>query len=534
MAGNIFRTVSACGIASLLLLGGCCGVNRCKTPPVVIDAHSHLFNARYLPLREIAVSRGAPDAVASGLEALLLAMTPESDSENKAVAKIGAPDIGNAIAIATLAKLPASKARDAVIQGFIAPKIFSINNSLSPNERIAIAEYIGRSALAPEDKGLPAAFTPEEIARALEKAGIFTDEHTSDAKNLGGLLGYLQFIAIVTSSEEASFEGIRKTYPQIELFVHHMMDLEKTYGEAPQYRFPEQVSKMIHLQNEFAGHLITFAAFDPFRRGDSLLVATNAYWAGAVGFKFYPPNGYRPTNNDIPLSTQKGTVLSQWKSRYEGISAGELDSWSEKFFQFCEDHDVPIFVHCTPMGFEAVKDYGLKMADPIYWTSVLQNHKKLRLCFGHAGGSGLWFGGGGNTNSARFGRTVAELCAQYDNVYCDAGYWEPILNEPGVASLAAELPKLVKQYPALAKKLMYGSDWFMISTQENYTDYLCQMAKALKVEQFQNDFFAGNAARFLNLKALADDTRIDPKVRAAIVRLNSRLTALEKSENRRK
>lgn len=58
-----------------------------------------------------------------------------------------------------------------------------------------------------------------------------------------------------------------------------------------------------------------------------------------------------------------------------------------KFFDWCVQKNVPIFVHCTPEGFQTSKKLGLN-AHPKYWREILKERRwnKLRLCFGHAGG----------------------------------------------------------------------------------------------------------------------------------------------------
>src|SRR5258707_957803 len=67
------------GISSVLLAGcQCTKPVLCNTPPVVIDAHSHLFNANYLPVREICISRGVPRLAAEAIEIIVLFLTGDS------------------------------------------------------------------------------------------------------------------------------------------------------------------------------------------------------------------------------------------------------------------------------------------------------------------------------------------------------------------------------------------------------------------------------------------------------------------------
>jgi predicted TIM-barrel fold metal-dependent hydrolase len=275
------------------------------------------------------------------------------------------------------------------------------------------------------------------------------------------------------------------------------------------------------LQNENPGTLLTFAAYDPFRREESVATAKDAYDRGVIGFKFYPPSGYRPAQNEFPSRDRKGTVPEQWDSRYAGTTAAQLDKTNDEFFAFCEARHVPIFVHCTPEGFESVPSYGSLMCDPVYWTNVFLKYPKLRVCFGHSGGTGLWFNETNNSQSTEFGKTIIQLCTNV-NVYCDAGYWQSVLSEEGLGKLKQQLPQLLSDFPHMKQKLIYGSDWFMISTLDDYQSYLCRMAMAINAvpdKQFKIDFFGGNAARYLNVNALWDDPRLPARARASLADL---------------
>lgn len=518
------------GLCATLVFSSCCLHPVPVTDPlpkVVIDAHTHLFNAHYLPIRGICLANGVPLAAADVLEIIILALTGDSHlGERAAQFETGSVTGRNATAHVRRAKQAATLSRAEVLTELIRPlNLATLQSRLTARHRATLRAFIGRpDALVEPGPDL----TAEEIALALERARVFADRHAAvEARGLADLGGYLRFFSIVTSSERDQFGALAATYPAVNLFVDHMMDLQKTYGDdEPTFPFPLQVTKMKALQNENPGRILTFGAFDPFRRADALPAAQHAYEQGVVGFKFYPPDGYRPAGNVIPSITLEGT--DQWHGRYDGITGGDLDQWNEAFFLFCIAHDLPIFIHCTPDGFESVKGYGLLMADPKFWKPVLEQERfrKLRLCFGHAGGTGLWFNG--DAASAGFGQTVIELCETYDNVYCDAGYWEDVLTDAGVATLQQRLATLFAGHPGLGKKIVYGTDWFMVSQVDNYGAYLARMAQVFAAPSlviYRDGFFAGNAARYLKLDQLAKDTRLDEGVRAKLAELVQKLPA---------
>ena len=90
--------------------------------------------------------------------------------------------------------------------------------------------------------------------------------------------------------------------------------------------------------------------------------------------------------------------------------------------------------------------------------------RDLRLCLGHAGGEDFWLGKGKFTD---WGQRVYELCTLYPNVYCEFGIHGEIVDEKARATFVDTVVRLIEAPPRapnqidFAKKIMYGSDWFM-------------------------------------------------------------------------
>lgn len=516
----------------LLLLVGCCttSVTIPNPPPVVIDIHTHLFNARYVPLREIAVSRGVPRPIAAILAKLLLAICGDSQ-----LAEPGAQSISSDFVIAEAGQLArrnakaSASARAGVVREVFQPHDFK--TILEPAEIDQLRAYF-RGQLKLRTKRTSAAeLSWDEIAEALEIIGILADQHGDKAQQMGlPIEGYLRFFGTMLTSERGIAEALHRTYPSVDLFVHHMMDLEHSYGQPPSFPFSRQIQKMFALDTANNGRSLTFAAFDPFRREQALPLAQHAYSLGAAGFKFYPPCGYRPAGNaNFPPINLDGTVKEQWNSRYASITPDQLDAWIEAFFSFCESNNIPVFVHCTPHGFESVEGYGALMADPVHWRPVLTKHPNLRLCFGHTGGEGGWFDaqGGGNLGT-NYSAEVVRLCVEFPNVYCEAAYLDPILTDSGMKRFQTNLVHVLRQHPGLAKKLMYGTDWHMLTQEDKHPHYLRQFNAVFdhpELAVMKADFFAGNAARYLRLRELATDQRLNAALRKNLAEILSRLDA---------
>jgi hypothetical protein len=273
-------------ISSLLL--GACLLRPVKVtdplPPVVIDAHSHIFNANYLPVSAICRSRGVPPLVSDAIEIVLLSLTENSEFAESLVRTESVGEV-NAQALLNLKRSiePAPEAREDVLDEVFSPERMAVVRAkLSPEQRNALLDYIGRPAVSTLSESV---LTAEDLARALEKAGVLTDRHTADAAIAAtGISGYLRFIGVVTSSERVQLKTLSMTFPKVDLFVAHMMDLENTYNQMPTFPFALQVRKMMDLQAENPGNLLVFGAFDPFRRESSLAMAREAYDSGVAGF----------------------------------------------------------------------------------------------------------------------------------------------------------------------------------------------------------------------------------------------------------
>ena len=316
----------------------------------------------------------------------------------------------------------------------------------------------------------------------------------------------LVFLARMLSSERKNVEAILGGYQaaqNVTTLVHMHMDMELAYpqpksrNDDPYLTQEEQLSRMQALAREYEGQLIWFAAFDPRRCLAGRSVAEYCDWMrsyGCHGFKFYPPMGYRAANNIDPA----------------------LQTVVDAFFAYCADptHDVPIFAHCTPTGMQHAKGAGLH-GDPQYWAAALAGNKKLRLCLGHAGGGhqknqqtesfGWYAAQGSQWTVSNWAQQVVELCRAYENVYCEVGHLDKVLDSGSAnarnlaANLIREWKNPVQQGQfAFGAKVMYGSDAVMPGVVRHTSSFLEAFRQVFaKGQMTQGDFvaFTGKNAR---------------------------------------
>lgn len=514
-----FCCVQALGLTSLFLATVAQGTlpgPPGEAPVTVIDLHAHVFNAHDLPLAGLLNALGAPLGVNVALAKVINAATVDD---------LDGP-MPNVVSPLTLTsegmgeeflKNAQSRSGD--------PDLSSLFAVLRPEERDQLFEFVGESS-DPELEKLNALkgveLEVEVLTRAMAKIGFPPEEHgekKSDELSLkANLPGYLSFLGVMMNGNVRIARQLESTeYPAVDLFIHHMMDMEKAYAAKPVVPFSQQVTRMAKLDRRFGGKFLHFTAYDPFRGEDALPSVIRGLKAGAVGVKFYPPSGYSAVNNQLPPkpSRFKPGSRKRWFSRYENLDAAQLDSLNEKLFAYCETHSIPIFTHCTPSGFEADDGYG-GMANPKYWAVVLKKHKKLRLCFGHAGGHSYWFPAATpnvvEKAEADFGEQVVNLCLEYPHVYCEVAYLDQILSEAGKTAFKAKLASVIDKPSKdgtwkFGNKLMYGSDWHMIHKEPRHKEYpqaFNGLFTDAPLKRWQRAFFARNALDYLEFKKVIE------------------------------
>ena len=493
----------------------------------VIDVHTHIFNCRDLPLRGILMARGVPLPAAYALEAALVSWTPDE--------QIILRDPSKVFSASGIDRDPSTGAW-----------FGSRRRVLSADQRNKIADYLGEKSPrpSPEVKALldtqaDVEITDRElVAKALFKAGFPPPENPAGSDKTQALFsmeklgGFMDFLEVMTQGHTPLVDTLRiKRYAKTDLFVHHMMDLEMAYASPPTVPFSEQLTAMENIDRQQNGALLHFVAFDPFRRENAVPMVLEGIQAGAVGVKFYPPSGYRPVANDIPGKPfpwpWNRDARLRWESRYHKMGDKKLDKYCEEFFLKMIERNLPVFVHCTPFGFESESGYGLN-AHPKYWGKLLADPRfsGLRLCLGHAGGEEFWFEGKKSQNDSKgyrdFGAEVVRLCLAYPNVYCEVGYLERILDEEDRSLFKAKLAELLDKDGTggawkFGDKIMYGTDWHMIEKEPHQKDYLQRFDEILSDidgGKWRRRFFAGNAVKFLGLADLARDSRFKPEQQA--------------------
>lgn len=502
-------------------------------PARIFDLHTHLFNARYLPLASvIAHAMGRDESrLAQQVARLLEALTGSAyaavpveavfsqslpgtlqEECQEHIWRIAEHELllcTGSLAAIELGPAPLlDQTLDApVFDRLRASQLMDILDNLDRMDYAAEgwseqwpAEDALAEALPLEEGGRFAGFLA--WARRVVKKALWVVTRLMDPLAWGQATDYLAFFLTLLHSEEQLLHKLRAGYgpglPPLQS-AHYLLDMQLAYPghESPYYPLhPVQEDRMQTLQRAFPALVFGFSAFEP-RRVDWRERAQTALAKGFVGFKFYPGMGFKPVGNDPSIQAR-----------------------IDDFFDFCVERDLPLFAHCTPVGFQTRFQLGGN-AHPRYWREVLQQPRwqGLRLCLGHAGGGRMVNGplqspGWMAQSDAQwqeednFARIVAELCATYPKVYCEVGYMTELMTPQYLAVFEKNLQRARQSALAqggpyeLLDKMAYGSDWHMpdvISRTRRYLEVFLELMDRPAYAAHREAFFWQNAYRFLRL-----------------------------------
>ena len=524
-------------------------------PPLIIDMHTHFFNAKYVPLKEIAISRGIPKRLASPLARILLILTRSSKLRIKTQEKLNVEpesiflknqgqhtldyrdDISGLLISDILSQLfidVASadnefEAQALMYESSMLSELRELNLEFGDDDSAAeLSNLINNTGILRNSESFKGLYTHEgfilsplkRMLRRLLKAALKYVESAGDV---------LDFFYSMTTTEKQLLNRLSSYYKKKEtpyLFIHYMMDMEHPFdGDVVHDFYPTQIQRMAGLEQYSKGTLVGFSAFDPIRflggrseeeiREEIHQHMNLALDNGKLGFKFYPPLGFRAAGND--------------DERIEVVV--------DIFLDRCAEQQIPVFTHCTPSGFEIVPKQSGSYSHPDFWRKALEKNGRsnLRLCFGHAGGgirnvqkegkSKTVMGWLSNDEQWKdednYARIVVEICKEFKNVYCEIAYTHSILDSPELK--AAFKARLITEFEQandgnydFSKKIMYGSDWHMpsmINEVDDYLDILLGYFDTGILATYRNLFFAGNAIVYLQISAFVE--RIEEQLGAS-------------------
>jgi predicted TIM-barrel fold metal-dependent hydrolase len=201
---------------------------------------------------------------------------------------------------------------------------------------------------------------------------------------------------------------------------------------------------------------------------------------GFVGVKVYPQMGWRPSGNQPRIGLSDS-------------DAAELDRVVDDLFTWCEAEHVPITAHCADSNYADPLFVGF--GGPDDWIPVLRRYPALHINLGHFGGDVK----DGATDGWPW--KIARAAGESPGLFADVGNRR--VDDDAVAAAYFDMLAHMWVTPAtaaMADRLMYGSDWYMLAINPEHNQFLARY-RDLYTDRFGVEraagFLGGNALSFL-------------------------------------
>jgi len=305
--------------------------------------------------------------------------------------------------------------------------------------------------------------------------------------------GVLAFVGYMLSYRWMNLVAYQRAYSTgdsafgVDQVLGALVDFDHWLTPLPRTAHEDQIKLHQLLSQLSGGYMRPLVAYNPWSdvldNGKTLARVLDALdRRGFVGVKIYPPNGFRPFGNAHPpgIPTTPGMP-----------SAADLDRVLLRLWEECSKRNVPVMAHTgNSMGSD---DAHNEAAGPIGWQALITargSAHPAKVNLGHFGGDSSH----DDWNAALAGMMATP---QGTGLYGDLGYWDEMRCRKGLASCSArqKLAKAVKEYPVVAERVMYGSDWLMLSQERRWDRYPYDILAALPDGLDPAAVFGGNAKR---------------------------------------
>ena len=246
------------------------------------------------------------------------------------------------------------------------------------------------------------------------------------------------------------------------------------------------------LSNHYMHPIVAYNPWTDIKEDDAslTLVVDAVKNRGFKGVKIYPPMGYFPHGNTGNPSYPKD-------ANYPDLEL--LDAKLNAMFEECRSLDVPVMAHSNEsMG--RLPSHN-KLGGPSGWKTFFRHpgNQAARINLGHLGGE---TGGG---NQGNWSADFVQLMGQADHLYGDLGFWDGLVggNQQAAERIKALLSMQLSDTEVAADRLMFGTDWFMLSQKPGWKSYAVRFQHVLKTigvnDVTLEKLFSGNAKRLFKL-----------------------------------
>jgi len=239
---------------------------------------------------------------------------------------------------------------------------------------------------------------------------------------------------------------------------------------------------------EVDGVVLPMVGFDPLRidesRNSFTVLQERVRSGRAIGFKLYPPMGFKPFGNAL-----------------------EVDRRLHALYAWCCENDVPIVAHCSPAN--AVKG-AEEYAKPWGWDRILRDYDNLRLDLAHVGGivekDGLF------DRKGWVEEAIAVIDAHHPRVFADVGNHDH--GHHRVEHFVHRLQGVIETASdpgGVRGQIAFGTDYWFLYMHDDPQGFLHSYVNAFETEfgvDSLAEFASGAAQRFLGLTEPARGNRV--------------------------
>jgi predicted TIM-barrel fold metal-dependent hydrolase len=281
-------------------------------------------------------------------------------------------------------------------------------------------------------------------------------------------------------TQKKIFNFVKARYPSDTKYVVLPMDMQFMGAGEVSKSWREQHEELAKLAKNCSGKIIPFIAIDPRRKNvlnEVKEIEENLKFK-FQGIKLYPPLGYSPS-----------------------------DSQLDKIYDFARERSLPITAHCSKGGVKSKKHKPhecVDFADPDNYKAVLEKYPEVKICLAHFGGGKEWSGllkAGANFTDPSLKdnwiRKIREMIISddYPNLYTDIS--------STIFKFAEYIPILKVMLTdrtygeKISKRVLFGSDFYMIEQEEFSEKQLSMMLRAELGEELFWRIAEVNPQRFL-------------------------------------
>lgn len=324
--------------------------------------------------------------------------------------------------------------------------------------------------------------------------------------DFGGIVYRLiAFVGRMLTRRSISLEEYRRTYSPITdktvvRTADVLVDFDYWLGNSElSSSLTDQVKLHTEINQLTNGYNVPLLGFNPWKAieeaEDYIKFVQNVLDAGVFrGIKIYPTLGYGPDGEMV--DTAVSICASNEISNPDAKNCVQEALFS--IYDTCMKGGHVVMAHSNHSS--GVSKEAIAIAGPDNWRNVLSNYKNLKVNLGH-------FGSLDAVNGENWTREFLGMMSDgaYPNVHGDIGYW---YREGDLEDFVQLLSEYKKVNPSIVEKVMYGSDWFMISKEAGWGGYLNRTYDAFaphpgnsESDITQNDInriFFGNAATFFD------------------------------------